>query len=68
MDRPPFLLRDHLQDSYLEALGWYFVRPPAFRVSISADDADTFAHTSEVHFEESDNGLSALLRQFLVGS
>ena len=47
IDRLPFFLRDHLQDCYLEALGWSFTRPPEARVSISADDADKFARTSE---------------------
>ncbi len=52
IDRLPFFLRDHLQDCYLEALGWSFARPSESRVSISADDADAFAHASEVHIEE----------------
>jgi hypothetical protein len=66
IDRLPFFLRDHLQDCYLEALGWSFARPPEFRVSIGADDADTFARTSEAHFAEG-GGLSGLLRRYLIG-
>jgi triacylglycerol lipase len=67
IDRLPFFLRDHLQDCYLEALGWSFTRPPESRVSIGADDADTFARISEAHFEEGGGRGSALLRRFLLG-
>ena len=37
------------------------------RVSISADDADTFARASEAHIEERGGGFSALLRRLLPG-
>jgi hypothetical protein len=67
IDRLPFFLRDHVQDCYLEALGWAFARPPESRVSISADDADAFAHASEVRIEANGGGLSALLRRLLSG-
>ncbi len=67
IDRLPFFLRDHLQDCYLEALGWSFARPPESRMSISADDADAFAHASEVRIDASGGGLSALLRRLLPG-
>ena len=67
IDRLPFFLRDHLQDCYLEALGWSFARPPESRMSIRADDADAFAHASEVRVEASSGGLSALLRRLLAG-
>ena len=67
IDKLPFFLRDHLQDCYLEALGWSFARPSEARVSISADDADTFARASEVHIEERGGGFSALLRRLLPG-
>jgi triacylglycerol lipase len=67
IDRLPFFLRDHLQDCYLEALGWSFARPPESRMSINADDADAFAHASEVGIEASGGGLSALLRRLLPG-
>ena len=60
-------LRDHLQDCYLEALGWSFTRPSASRVSISAEDADSFAHASEAHIEEAGRDLPALLRRLFVG-
>jgi pimeloyl-ACP methyl ester carboxylesterase len=67
IDRLPFFLRDHVQDCYLEALGWSFARPPESRVSISADDADAFAHASELRIEANGGGLSALLRRLLPG-
>ena len=67
IDRLPFFLRDHVQDCYLEALGWSFARPPEYRVSISADDADAFAHASELRIEANGGGLSALLRRLLSG-
>jgi triacylglycerol lipase len=67
IDKLPFFLRDHLQDCYLEALGWSFDRPTEARVSISADDADTFARVSEAHIEERGGRLSALLRRLLPG-
>ena len=67
IDRLPFFLRDHLQDCYLEALGWSFTRPSASRVSISAEDADSFAHASEAHIEETRRDLPALLRRLFVG-
>jgi len=56
-----------VQDCYLEALGWSFARSPESRVSISADDADAFAHASEVRIEANGGGLSALLRRLLSG-
>jgi hypothetical protein len=67
IDRLPFFLRDHLQDCYLEALGWSFARPPESHMAISADDANAFAHASEVRIDESGGGLSALLRRLLPG-
>ena len=67
IDRLPFFLRDHVQDCYLEALGWSFARPPESRVSISADDADAFAHASELRIKANGGGLSALLRRLVSG-
>ena len=67
IDRLPYFLRDHLQDCYLEALGWTFTRPPDSRVSISAEDADSFAQASETHIEEAGSGLSAVLRRLFGG-
>jgi triacylglycerol lipase len=67
IDRLPFFLRDHLQDCYLEALGWTFARPPESRMSINADDADAFTHASEVGIEANGGGLSGLLRRLLPG-
>jgi hypothetical protein len=67
IDRLPFFLRDHLQDCYLEALGWSFARPPESRMSIRADDADAFARASKVRVASSGGGLSALLRRLLAG-
>ena len=63
IDRLPYFLRDHLQDCYLEALGWTFTRPPASRMSINAEDADSFAQASEAHIEEASSGFSAVLRR-----
>jgi len=63
IDALPYFLRDHLQDCYLEALGWTFTRPPASRVSISAEDADSFAQASEANIEEAGSDLSAMLRR-----
>jgi hypothetical protein len=66
IDRLPFFLRDHVQDCYLEALGWSFARSSESRVSISADDADAFAHASEIRIAASGGGgLSALLRRLV---
>jgi triacylglycerol lipase len=65
IDRLPFFLRDHVQDCYLEALGWSFARSSEPPVSISADDADAFAHASEIRIAASGGGLSALLRRLL---
>jgi hypothetical protein len=67
IDRLPFFLRDHVQDCYLEALGWSFARPSAERVSISADDADAFARASETNIETGAGGLAAVLRRLLLG-
>jgi pimeloyl-ACP methyl ester carboxylesterase len=67
IDKLPFFLRDHLQDCYLEALGWSFARPSESRISINADDADTFAHASEAHIEASGGGLTPLLRRLFLG-
>ena len=67
IDRLPYFLRDHLQDCYLEALGWAFTRPPDSRVSISAEDADAFARASEAHIEEAGSGLSAVMRRLFGG-
>ena len=67
IDRLPYFLRDHLQDCYLEALGWTFTRPPASRMSINAEDADSFAQASEAHIEEASSGFSAVLRRLFGG-
>ena len=67
IDRLPFFLRDHVQDCYLEALGWSFVRPSESRVSISAGDADAFARASETNIEASGGGIARLLRRLLLG-
>jgi hypothetical protein len=67
IDRLPFFLRDHLQDCYLEALGWSFARSAESRMSIDADDADTFAHASEARIEASGGGLTPLLRRLFLG-
>jgi triacylglycerol lipase len=67
IDRLPFFLRDHVQDCYLEALGWSFARPPESRVSISADDADAFAHASELRIEANGGGLSAFACRRMTG-
>jgi pimeloyl-ACP methyl ester carboxylesterase len=67
IDKLPFFLRDHLQDCYLEALGFSFARPSESRMAINADDADSFARTSEAHIEESAGSLTALLRRMLPG-
>ncbi len=63
IDKLPYFLRDHLQDCYLEALGWSFRRPATSRNSISADDADAFVHALEAHIEETGSGLTWLLRR-----
>ena len=38
-------------------------RPPSSRMSISAEDADSFAQASEAHIEQAGSGLSAVLRR-----
>jgi len=68
IDRLPFFFRDHLQDCYLEALGWSFARPSESRVAISADAADAFVQESEASIEASAGDLSGLLRRLFPGA
>jgi hypothetical protein len=67
IDTLPFFLRDHLQDRYLEGLGWCFAQPSESCVSIGADDADTFVRVSKARIEERIGSLSRLLRRLLFG-
>ncbi len=64
IDSLPVFLRDHLQDCYLEALGWTFTRPSDSRLSISTADADAFLRAGQDALAHSGRRLSSLLNRF----
>jgi triacylglycerol lipase len=66
-DTLPYFLRDHLQDRYLDALGWRFLRPAHPDMALDAGETGRFTQAVQARLRERVDSLSRLFGGVLTG-
>ena len=67
VDTLPFFLRDHLQDCYLEALGWAFDEPASVRMIGSTDELGMFLRGVRDRIDVRFASLAGMMQGWLGG-